>query len=85
MSLKVHRRVAGGVEESIKLIDELVATLEKEQEDSYAEDDWCEAEFDKIEDPASPSRWHCRGQRVLGWHGNADESSLMWALALVRQ
>jgi len=39
-----------GFEKIIKLIDELVATLQQEQKDDNAKKDWCEAELDKTED-----------------------------------
>ena len=46
----MHRRVARGFEKITKLIDELVATLKKEQEEDDAEKEWCEADLDKTED-----------------------------------
>merc|ERR1719238_612980 len=39
-----------GFEKIIKLIDELVATLKKEQKEDDAKKEWCEAELDKTED-----------------------------------
>jgi len=39
-----------GFEKIIKLIDELVATLQKEQKEDDAKKEWCEAELDKTED-----------------------------------
>jgi len=39
-----------GFEKIIKLIDELVATLKKEQEEDAAKKEYCEAEIDKTED-----------------------------------
>jgi len=39
-----------GFEKIIKLIDELVATLQQEQKDDNAKKEWCEAELDKTED-----------------------------------
>jgi len=39
-----------GFEKIIKLIDELVATLKKEQEEDDTKKEWCEAELDKTED-----------------------------------
>merc|ERR1719399_2542402 len=39
-----------GFEKIIKLIDELVATLKKEQEEDDAKKEYCEAEIDKTED-----------------------------------
>merc|ERR1719399_941640 len=39
-----------GFEKIIKLIDELVATLKKEQEEDDAKKEWCEEELDKTED-----------------------------------
>merc|ERR1719345_41512 len=41
-----------GFEKIIKLIDELVATLKKEQEEDAAKKEYCEAEIDKTEDTA---------------------------------
>ena len=42
--------MAGGFKNITKLIDELVATLRKEQVYNDAEKEWCEAELDKTED-----------------------------------
>jgi chromosome segregation ATPase len=39
-----------GFEKIIKLIDELVATLKKEQEEDDSKKEWCEEELDKTED-----------------------------------
>jgi len=39
-----------GFEKIIKLIDELVITLKKEQEEDDAKKEWCDAEIDKTED-----------------------------------
>jgi len=39
-----------GFEKIIKLIDELVATLKKEQEEDDSKKEWCEQELDKTED-----------------------------------
>merc|ERR550514_1754959 len=39
-----------GFEKIIKLIDELVATLKKEQKEDDAKKEWCEEELDKTED-----------------------------------